>query len=204
MTHNGEELILARLLGDGPPGFYLDVGANDPYTSSNSHPFYIRGWRGIDVEPLPEMAAKLRAAHPENRVFECAVGSENGRAVLFGQVGWEGATLRSEYVALYPGADRHLFLPLEVELRTLNSILSECFVGAIDFMSMDIEGSEGEALRGLDLNVYRPRVMVIEATVPRTLAPCWDAWEPYVLSHGYQAVEFDGCNRFYVRKEDNA
>src|SRR4051794_30970263 len=77
-THHGEEKALAQILRNRRPGFYVDVGANDPYTTSNTHPFYLQGWRGVDVEPIPVLAERLRTAHPENDVWECVVGKEMG------------------------------------------------------------------------------------------------------------------------------
>ena len=43
----GEDLVAARLLGDGDNGFYVDVGAHHPIGHSNTYLFYRRGWRGI-------------------------------------------------------------------------------------------------------------------------------------------------------------
>ena len=46
--------MLWRAFHDARPGFYVDVGAADPDADSVTRAFYDRGWRGIDVEPLPE------------------------------------------------------------------------------------------------------------------------------------------------------
>lgn len=203
-THLGEEKVLERLLGPCESGFYLDVGANDPHTSSNTHSFYLRGWRGIDIEPIPELAQRLRIAHPENQVVECAVGAVCGRATLLRPREFSTSELSTliPFIAEMHRADGFGdFEGIEVQVRTLADVLTESrYRGPIDFMSLDVEGCEAEALVGLDLSMHRPRVMVIEATVPNTKTPCWDGWEPYVLSHGYDFAEFDGCNRFYVRQ----
>jgi hypothetical protein len=64
---------------------------------------------------------------------------------------------------------------------------------------------------GLDFGRFRPRALVIEATVPSMSPRSWDhvdeigvwqAWEPRVLEAGYQFAYFDGLNRFYLRAED--
>jgi FkbM family methyltransferase len=201
-THNGEDKALERLLGNVSPGFYMDVGANDPLTSSNGHPFYMRGWRGIDVEPIPHLAAKLRAIHPGNRVFQCAAGAENGRVNLLVPENLELSTVSRGIAEIHIANGFGQFTPLDVETRTLDSILAECCVdGPIAFVSIDVEGAEGAVLAGFDLTKYRPQVLLLEATVPNTRVPCWDGWEYLVLDRGYRLALFDGYNRFYTRLE---
>jgi hypothetical protein len=50
-----------------------------------------------------------------------------------------------------------------VPARTLTSILDEAGVRKIDFFSLDVEGFELSVLRGLDLDRYRPKYLLIEA-----------------------------------------
>ncbi|MCJ8281793.1 MAG: FkbM family methyltransferase [Rivularia sp. ALOHA_DT_140] len=70
--------------------------------------------------------------------------------------------LESERVAI---AGRKLgFTPytVKVRARTLTSILDEANVKKIDFFSLDVEGFELNALKGLDFNKYQPEFMLIE------------------------------------------
>ena len=46
-----------------------------------------------------------------------------------------------------------------------------------------------------DWQNYRPKVVVVEALAPYTLAPAWAAWEPFLAKHGYRYVWFDTLNR---------
>jgi FkbM family methyltransferase len=49
---------------------------------------------------------------------------------------------------------------------TLNDLLSSQRVERIDFLSMDIELHEPEALRGFDIQRYEPQLVCIEALLP--------------------------------------
>lgn len=89
-----------------------------------------------------------------------------------------------------------------VPTRTLASILEEHAPPAIDFLSLDVEGHERKALAGNDWARFRPRVLVIEATLPFTNTLCHEGWEPIVLDAGYLFACFDGINRFYVRGDE--
>jgi hypothetical protein len=57
-------------------------------------------------------------------------------------------------------------------------------------------------LEGADWGRWRPRVVVIEATVPMSATPNHEQWEHLLLDAGYLFATFDGLNRFYVRPED--
>ena len=76
-AQNGEDVMLWRRCATRPRQF-IDIGASDPELLSVTRAFYDRGWRGVDVEPLPEQAAKLRRARPENTVVEAAVCGRAG------------------------------------------------------------------------------------------------------------------------------
>ena len=69
-------------------GFYVDIGAGDPFVDSVSLAFYERGWRGIHVEPLPDCAAKLRQARPDDGVIEAAISKEPGTLIFFDVSSW--------------------------------------------------------------------------------------------------------------------
>ena len=76
----GEDLLLEHLLPN--KGFYIDVGANHPVTHSNTWLFYRNGWRGIVVEPNPDLAALHRKRRPADVVLEAAAGKATGWATF--------------------------------------------------------------------------------------------------------------------------
>ena len=68
-TH--EDVLLWRALHNVQHGFYIDVGAHDPTALSVTRAFYEHGWHGINVEPDPQYAEKLRKERPPR----CDAGS---------------------------------------------------------------------------------------------------------------------------------
>ena len=148
-----------------PPGTFLEAGAHDGYTQSNT--YYLerfRGWRGVLVEAIPELSTKAAKRRPQSRVVQAAlVGPEReGQEVVihFGDLtstlGDRGLTER--------GLDNAGREPYDVRVpgRTLSSILDEAGLSAPDLLLLDIEGQELDALRGLDLERHGPALMVIE------------------------------------------
>jgi hypothetical protein len=89
-------------------------------------------------------------------------------------------------------------------VRTLSELCAEAGLTTIDFLKIDVEGAEAEVIAGLDFTRWRPRMVVVEAIAPGSMAEAWDAWEPALLAAGYSFAFFDRLNRFYVANEEPA
>lgn len=77
-AQNFEDVMLWRALGHIKNGFYIDIGAQDPINDSVSKAFYLKGWRGLHVEPATQYVEKLRADRSDEQVLQAAVSSESG------------------------------------------------------------------------------------------------------------------------------
>ena len=51
-SQEGEDMVLARYLEGQKNGFYVDVGAHHPFRFSNTYHFYLKGWHGVNIDPL--------------------------------------------------------------------------------------------------------------------------------------------------------
>jgi FkbM family methyltransferase len=199
-AQNGEDIVLARALPSST-GFYVDVGAWDPDLDSVTKHFYDRGWRGINVEPIPELYDKFEVMRPRDINVHAAVSAHDGEAVVWKAppvVG--GHSTLDESVAVAHMADDQEFIPLTVRSLRLATLLDQ-FVPSgteIDFLKVDVEGHEGEVLRSNDWDRWRPKVIVVECMTPHVSGSTHSQWEPLLLDAGYEAVLFDGLNRFYV------
>ncbi|MBI4890198.1 MAG: FkbM family methyltransferase [Acidobacteria bacterium] len=197
---NQEDVLLHRALGNLPRGFYIDAGAQHPTDDSVTKAFYDRGWRGINIEPVPEYFADLQLHRPEDMNLECAVGASPGttRIHAFEHTGL--STTSKEY------AKRHRALgfrsrTIERTLDTLSAICERYVSSDIHFLKIDVEGAEQDVLRGLDLKKYRPWIILLEATVPNSTELAHFEWEHLLLERNYSFVFFDGLNRYYIADE---
>jgi peptide methionine sulfoxide reductase MsrB len=53
-AQNQEDIMLHRALRDVQKGFFIDVGAQHPVVDSVTKFFYDQGWRGINIDPMPQ------------------------------------------------------------------------------------------------------------------------------------------------------
>lgn len=151
-------------------GFFVELGANDGLDQSNT--YYLErwlGWRGILIEPLPDLYKRAACQRPKARVFQCACVpfdySETHATMRYANLmsvvkgSWKDPELEAQHVATGSLTEPY---EIQVPARTLTSILEECRAPHIDFLSLDVEGSEVNVLRGLDFARYAPAYILVE------------------------------------------
>ena len=202
-SQNGEDIILARALRPWErKGFWVDCGAGHPKYDSVTKLFSEFGWTGINIEPLDEEFKLLNQDRPQDENIQCLLGEQEGLGSIYvGPAENRGSsTTDPSLVARYATEFGQTFQEKKVTIRRLNDILREKQRPDIDFLKIDVEGSEELVLRGIDLNEFRPKIIVIEATEPSTSKPAHQQWENQVLRDGYIFAFFDGLNRYYVHQ----
>ena len=75
-----EDFILFCIFYDVKNGFYIDVGANDPNIYTVTKAFYLRGWYGINIEPLPNKYKNLVKYRQRDINLQIGVGKIKGKA----------------------------------------------------------------------------------------------------------------------------
>jgi hypothetical protein len=93
---------------------------------------------------------------------------------------------------------------MTMPVTTLRTLCEQHAPDAIDFLKIDVEGAERDVLAGGDWQRFRPRVVLVEALEPLTMAPAWQGWEALLTGNGYRFAFFDNLNRYYVAEEHAA
>lgn len=203
-AQNFEDVMLERVFKEQSTGFYIDVGAWDDATDSVTKHFYEKGWNGINVEPLPVYFAKHQQSRKRDINLNIALLDKPGNRILYEISGTTGL---STFDANYAEDHRSKGCQVEqrqVEVSTLEAICNEYAKDTqIDFLKVDTEGTELQVLQGGNWARFRPRVLIIEATLPGSSTTAHSKWEFFILEQGYIFAYFDGLNRFYVRQEES-
>lgn len=187
--------ILDRL-GRRRGGFYVDIGANDGLRASNTAMLEFRyGWSGVLVEPIPHKFLELTQNRSRKNFFVCKACvakefEERFVELLYADTMTAALGLESDI----PSPEQHVklgmrFIPQEKSFSffspavTLQDILEASgSPRTIDFLSLDVEGSEIEVLKGLDFQKFKFDCMLIE---------CRDAqkMEEFLAAKGYRLAE---------------
>jgi len=165
-SQDGEDMLLISLYEDIPDykGFYLDIGVHDPIRYSNTHFFYEKGWRGINIDATPGSMKRFEELRPEDINIECGVSDVNDELLYYCFI---EPALNSFNSAL--SEDRikkgwEIKEKIKVKTRPINDILKEYLPTnrCIDFINVDIEGMEIQILKKFDFEKYAPKYFLIE------------------------------------------
>ncbi len=186
-----EQKLVRAFFGD-TPGFFVEVGANDPHARSQTFHLEQTGWTGLLVEPQPDLADKLRAHRSATVIAAACSSRDNAGKMLTLHVAGPLSSLDRERMA--PGAvpERVIAVPV----RTLDDVLEEG--GArpgFDFLSIDVEGHELEVLSGFDAARWRPRLILLEDHVESL------ARHHALGAMGYRLIRRFENNGWYVPRE---
>lgn len=186
----GEDLLVWKYFGAKPDGFYVEIGANHPTKGSQTCLLEQRGWKGILVEPIAKNCDLLRQQRPGSLVFNCALGSpaQRGRArfnVAANGDGHSGLVVNDGVVVEKVE---------EVELRTFDDVLAEAGNPKLDFVSIDVEGTELQVLHGFDLARHLPALLLVEDWLYSL------DLHRHLVRHGYRLVKRTGLNNWYIPK----
>ncbi|MEH2470485.1 FkbM family methyltransferase [Nitrobacteraceae bacterium AZCC 2161] len=199
-AQNYEDVILWRALKHIKKGFYVDCGAYSPFCHSVTRAFYERGWRGINIEPVPHLLHDFEDQRPDDINLNIALADHSNGATFYEILDTGLSTFSRET------ARRHIeagFVAKSLNVRTasLSEVLTQHGPDEIHFLKVDVEGAERLVLEGLDLKRFRPWIVVVEAVRPLTQEPNHREWESILLTQDYDFAYFDGLNRFYVAQE---
>lgn len=162
LSQEGEDILLARIFDKkNNSGYYIDIGAHDPFRFSSTHYFYRLGWRGINIDPLPSAKEKFHKHRPEDTFILAGVSQEDNELAYYQ---FEEPAFNTFNLAL--AESRKVKSPLksitQVKCYPLSRIFEENNVGEIDFLSIDVEGFELSVLHSNNWSKYTPKVIVIE------------------------------------------
>lgn len=195
-SQSGEDFILNEIFKGQESGFFVEVGCIDGRRFSNTLHFEEKSWKGICVEAHAGYIEMLRKNRPNSIICHCAAAEKEEDAVFYANARGSLSTLdRSQENKLKREFGKYFtgFEEQQIRKRRLDSIFAECGVKEIDFMSLDIEGSEVEALRGIDFSKFKPTVLLVESDSPEHRK----ALENILRPAGYSEIGNIGVNVFY-------
>ncbi|UOM35369.1 FkbM family methyltransferase [Acuticoccus sp. I52.16.1] len=161
-----QDLFVLWALRGQTAGYFVEAGAFDGITFSNTYLLEHLGWAGLLVEPLPQAFAALTARrHATTR--RAALSAADGERLAF-RTCLEVAEL-SRLEAVDPGDQhesegrRQSHEVIEVPSLRIGTALREA--GAppvIDYLSLDTEGNELDILQDFPFDTFRVRCLTVE------------------------------------------
>lgn len=151
-------------LKDIERGIFVEAGALDGLFMSNTKVLEDLGWRGILIEPSYKAAVRCLANRKAN-VENCALVSKDFKEEsVYGDFFFDG----EDGMGAWSGVHKNLYglkAKAQVLARTLDSVLKSYSITKVDFLSLDVEGYELEALKGIDFKTTGITYILIEVNL---------------------------------------
>ena len=203
-------------LGERREGLFVEVGAYDGISFSNSSCLADAGWSGILIEPIPAFADLCRERYRGNQrveVVHCAVGSEQGDVEI--SVAGPFTTVNAEVMKSYGTMDWakravSRASKIRVQQRTLDAILagSSFCDRPIDVLIVDVEGAEEAVFAGFSLSKSAPKMIIVELSHTHPDLHAISADDAHLQCSieraGYEVVYKDRINTVLLSERDGA
>ncbi|HEY0640291.1 MAG TPA: FkbM family methyltransferase [Pseudonocardiaceae bacterium] len=202
-SYQGQDLFVVEALGGLHGGFFLDSGASDGVSGSNTLLLESAfGWRGICVEPNEQLFARLRSAR-RCACVNCCLYDRTGDVPFFEAAGVLGGIV-DEYdpghlryarsvVATRLGQDQDRAVTKPA--RAIRSVLRQFAAPrVIDYWSLDTEGSELTILNSFPFDEYVVRVITVE----HNLTPAREEIRLFLQARGYRRAKVLGIDDGYL------
>ncbi len=200
-SQTGETKIIKELLNKkkGETGFFIEIGANDGITLSNTYGLLKKGWGGISVEANPYVFQKLQSnlSRYKNVRTVCAVVTqERGPVKLYlGKNDPEGlfSTICTDDSTWFEEHRSKTFL--NAVGTTLTELFDEYKISSSpDLLIIDAEGMDYEILLSFSFSKYRPILIVTEDYPPKN-----ELKFNLLESVGYRLSRQVGYNTFWLK-----
>lgn len=164
-SQEGEDLIIKKCFENKQVGFYVDIGAHHPIRFSNTYLFYKKGWRGINIDAMPNSMKLFQRMRPRDINIEIPISDKNESLVyyLFDDPALNGFS-KELSEGQYESNGHKIISRREMATRPLVKILDNYLPTGqeIDFLSIDVEGLDLQVLKSNDWQKYRPEVVLVE------------------------------------------
>ena len=167
-SQDGEDILLASFYerNRNYKGFFVDVGAHHPYSISNTAYFYRRGWKGINIEPTPDLFDSFLKKRKRDINLNYGIG--NGETLTFyvfnkGNFNTFDSKLAEERVCSYSG-ELQIINTIEIKTHPLSEILDNYLPAntKIDLLTIDVEGLDYQVLLSNNWEKYIPEFIFVE------------------------------------------
>ncbi len=203
-----QDLLLDRWVFRGlEGGYFVDIGAHDGITFSNSWFFEKkRNWQGVCVEPNPAVFRRL-AASRSCRVLDCCVAHARGTVEFLKIAGYlemfSGIANRhdderkrsiAEELQTHGGSSELI----AVEARTFAEIAAECGFSEVTYLSIGTEGGEMDILKSIDFGRIRIHALTVDCN-----ATTINAMNGFMRTKGYELIKTIGPDLLFLDRKSS-
>ena len=192
-------------------GIFVEVGAHDGVSHSNTHCLVEYDWLGYYIEPVEVIYESCCNNHKDNKyikVFNYAIGCHEGEIDIFCRGPLSTTSLEAMNITIannfYPPKGK--VRVQKCQSKRLETFLKEQDIQpGFDLLVVDTEGTEADVFNSFDLSCYLPKMIIAElednhGKYKGALEKIQEikTLRTQIINTGYREVYKDSINTVYV------
>jgi len=164
-SQNNEQEIILNYFKNQAMGTYLDIGAYDPETFSNTRGLYELGWRGVLVEPAEmnfQVLQKYFYKDNAMQVIQTCVGDYDGEIPFYDSNGDAIGTTVATHAKIWEQGYGTKYTTVQSRVITFESLMKMTIYKKFDFINIDVEGMDFLIFRQIDFNSVGCSLVCVE------------------------------------------
>lgn len=166
-----EDVLVRKLFPKNKKtGTYLDLGAYHPFKHSNTAYFWMKGWRGYNIDANPNSIELFNKARPNDTNIWTAIipqsdyvnGINSVKLMLPDTKDSSSGISATGTISASVSAERCFSESIDVPACSVAALLSKHIAEPIDYLNIDIEGYDLAIINEFDFSKFRPKVVSIE------------------------------------------
>ena len=154
----GEDKFITQYFKDKEKGIYLDIGCFNPFMYSNTCLLYKKGWTGINIDINPTSIDLFNIARPNDFNICTTINDEKKSFKVYLDDPFSPLnTLESKFHKNLNKSFSNNKKNLIVESKSIDEVINLSGIKKdIDFINIDVEGSDYKILRQVHINILKP------------------------------------------------
>ena len=198
-----EDLFIDNYFKDKKNGFYLDIGCYHPIKYSNTALLYNKGWQGMNIDMNQTSIDLFNILRKKDINICAAISNENKEAIQYLDHSFSPintlvkkfSDTASKKISFNNHSEKKIYtykfnqIAQEQEIKTKQ----------IDFLNIDAEAHDFEVLEGIDLNIYKIKLICIEMLdFKNTIDE--KKFKDYLNKYNYNLIKIIGPNGLFELK----
>ena len=161
-SFGGIDNLIQQIFKSQKKGIYIDIGCGHPIKNNNTYLLNKKGWSGINIDLDIDNVELFKIYRPKDLNICAAISDEIKETDLFFYHSRSALNTIDKKTANYQKAK--VTSVKKIKTTTLNNVLDESIYNSsnIDFLSIDVEGSELSVLKNFNFHKFKPKVIVVE------------------------------------------
>jgi FkbM family methyltransferase len=204
-SSDGEDSILEKWLGEIKNGFYIDIGSHKPLSSSNTYSFYLKGWKGICVDPGIGLVKKYNLIRPRDIFINSAITIDSKKKKMqfyyYCNNPDIATTLKNRVDIqdnLYNRKPSEIY---DVEIISVRELIKKIPGKKVNFLNIDIEGEENKIIKSIIKNKVYPWCIAVEELGKTYQNLSSSEIKKFLSKNGYFLASRTFFTSIYIRKK---